>query len=69
MKIKECKKIDKYLVLVRELKKLWNIKVTLISIVVGATGTVPKSSEKRLGGIRDHRENSDHPDHSSLKIS
>ena len=33
------KKIDKYLDLARELKKLWNI-VTVISIVVGALGTV-----------------------------
>ena len=31
-----------YLNLARELKKLWNIKVTIIPIVIGAFGTVTK---------------------------
>ncbi len=31
---------DKYLDLARELKKLWNMKVTIIPIVIGAFGTV-----------------------------
>ena len=31
----------------RELKKLWNMRVTVIPIVVGALGTIPKSMEKR----------------------
>ena len=42
IKLKECKKKDKYLDLARELKKLWNMKVTIISIVIGAFGTVTK---------------------------
>ena len=33
---KEVKKIEKYLDLARELKKVWNMKVTLIPLVVGA---------------------------------
>ena len=41
-KLKECEKRDKYLDLARELKKLWNIKVTIIPIVIGAFGTVTK---------------------------
>ena len=42
IKLKECEKRDKYLDLARELKKLWNIKVTIIPIVIGAFGTVTK---------------------------
>ena len=49
MKIKESKKRDKYLYLVRELKKkLWNVKVTVIQIVIGALGTITKGWVKRL---------------------
>ena len=36
------KKKDKYLDLVRELKKLWNMKVTIVPIVIGALGTITK---------------------------
>ena len=36
IKLKECKKKDKYLNLARELKKLWNMQVTIIPIVIGA---------------------------------
>ena len=39
VKLKENKK-DKYLGLARKLKKLQNIKVTIIPIVIGALGTV-----------------------------
>ena len=42
IKLKECKKKDKYLDLARELKKVWNMKVTVIPIVIGAFGTVIK---------------------------
>ena len=42
IKLKECEKKDKYLDLARELKKLWNMKVTIISIVIGAFDTVSK---------------------------
>ena len=33
---------DKYRDLVRELKNLWNMKVAVIPIVIGALGTVTK---------------------------
>ena len=39
IKLKECEK-NKYLDLARELKKLWNMKVTIILIAIGAFGTV-----------------------------
>ena len=42
IKLKECEKKDKYLDFPRELKKLWNMKVTIIPIVIGAFGTVTK---------------------------
>ena len=42
VKLKENEKKDKYLDLARELKKLWNMKVTVIPIIIGAHGTVTK---------------------------
>ena len=48
VKMEENEKMDKYLDLARELKKIWNIKVKVIPIVVGALGTVPKGLEKGL---------------------
>ena len=48
IKLKECEKKYKYLDLSRELKKLWNIKVTIISIVIGAFGLVTKGLLKGL---------------------
>ena len=46
--LKESKKKDKYLDLARELKKLWNMKVTIVPIVIGALGTVTKGLLKGL---------------------
>ena len=48
IKLKECEKKDKYLNLARELKKLWNMQVTIIPIVIGAFGTVTKGLLKGL---------------------
>ena len=44
VKLKESEKKDKYLDLARELKKnkLCNMKLTFISIIIGAFGTVNK---------------------------
>ena len=42
IKLKKNGKREKYLDLTRELKKLWNMKVTVIPIVIGALGTVIK---------------------------
>ena len=50
IKLKEREKKDKYLNLARELKKLWNMKVTIIPIVIGAFGTVTKGL---LQGLED----------------
>ena len=48
IKLKEWEKKDKYLDLVRELKKLRNMKVTVIPIVIGIFGTVTKGLLKGL---------------------
>ena len=40
IKLKEYEKKDKYLDLAKELKKLWNMKVTTVPIVIGAFGTI-----------------------------
>ena len=48
IKLKESSKKDKYLNLARELKKLWNMQVTIISIVIGAFDTVTKELLKGL---------------------
>ena len=48
IKLKECEKRDKYLDLARELKKLRNMKVTIIPIVIGAFGTVTNGLLKGL---------------------
>ena len=51
LKLKECEKKDKYLDLARELKKLWNMQVTMIPIVIGAFGTVTKGLLKELENL------------------
>ena len=48
IKLKESEKKDKYLDLARELKKLWNMKVTIVPIVISAFGTITKGLLKGL---------------------
>ena len=48
--LKESEKNDKYLDLARELKRLWNMKVTIVRFVIGALGTVTKGL---LNGLED----------------
>ena len=40
VKLKEYEKKDKYQDLAKELKKLWNMKVTVIPIVISVLGTI-----------------------------
>ena len=42
VKLKECEKRDMYLDLARELKKLWNMIVMIMPIVIGVLDTVTK---------------------------
>ena len=46
MKIKESKKINEYLDLAREQRKLWNIKVTTISIIIWDLEIITKGLER-----------------------
>ena len=51
IKLKECENKDKYLDLARELKKLCNMQVTIIPIVMGTFGTVTKGLLKGLEDV------------------
>ena len=64
VKMKEREKISKFLDLVRKLKKLLNMTVTVIPIIVGTLGTVIKVTE----GIGNQKKNRDPIDHSIVKI-
>ena len=68
VKTKEFKKIEKYLDLARAQKRLWNIKVTVIPIVVEAFGSVLKGLEKKQGNWGSEEEQ-DHPNYNTAKIS
>ena len=46
VKIIESKKRDKSSNLTGELRKLWNIRVTVIPVIIGALGAVPQSLER-----------------------
>ena len=46
---KENEKVRKYQDLARELRKLWQVKVKVVPVVVGALGTIPL--EKHLKEI------------------
>ena len=48
--LKEREKKDKYHDLARELKNLWNMRVTIVPIVIGALGTITKGL---LKGMKD----------------
>ena len=61
VKFKGNEKKDKYLDFVREIKKLWNMKVTVIPIVIGALGTW-------TGGHGNKGTRGDHPDYSIFEI-
>ena len=49
--MKESEKINNCLDLAGEITKLWNMKVKIVPIVIGALGTVPKGLEKNLGEL------------------
>ena len=52
VKIQEGKKRNKHLDHPRKLKKLWNIRVTMIIVIVGVLGMVPKGLERRLKKLK-----------------
>jgi hypothetical protein len=48
---KEAKKILKYKNLVIEIQPMWNVKATVIPVLLGATGTISKSLRQYLTKI------------------
>ena len=67
VKLKESEKSDKYLDLARELKKLWNMKVTVIPIVICAIGTVTKGLVQGLEDLEIKRRR-EHPNYNIIEI-
>ena len=45
---KEQEKTEKYQNLARELKKIWNMKVIVTPVIIGALGATPEKLKKRL---------------------
>ena len=48
IEISQERKIENYHHLKRELQKLWNLKISIVPIVIGSLGTIPKPLEKHL---------------------
>ena len=61
VKLKENEKKNKYLDLAREVKKLWNMKATIIPIVIGGL-------DKGTRGLGNKRTSGDHPNYSIIEI-
>ena len=59
----KTKRMDKYLDLARELKKLWNMNGTIVLIVIGAFGTKTKGP----GGFGRWWTSGDHPNDSIIE--
>ena len=67
VKLKESEKKDKYLDLTRELKKLWNLNVTVIPIVICALGSHQRI-DTGAGGLGNKSTSGDHPYYRFIKI-
>ena len=63
--MRENKKINKYLNFARVLKKLWNMNMIMIPIVIGALRTIIKRLKQKQQKKGDQRMNQDH---STIKI-
>jgi hypothetical protein len=48
---KEAEKILKYKDLTIEIQRLWNVKINVIPVIIGATGTNEKSFRKYLSNL------------------
>ena len=60
VKMKENEKRYKYLDLAGEMKKVWNMKVTMIQVVIGALGTTPKGLGKAAGKVGNRKKSRPH---------
>ena len=68
VKLKRSEKRDKYLDLARELKKLWNMKVTMIPIVIDALVNRHQRISIRTGGLANNRTSGDRPNYCIIEI-
>jgi hypothetical protein len=48
---KEAEKILKYSDLTIEIQHMWNVKINVIPVIIGATGTISKSFRKYLSNV------------------
>ena len=48
---KEAEKKLKYKSLGIEIQRIWNLKCTIIPVIIGATGIVTRSLRKKLGAV------------------
>jgi len=53
---KEAEKILKYKVLTIEIQHMWKVKTSLISVIIGVTGTISKSFRKYIRNIPGNHE-------------
>jgi hypothetical protein len=53
---KEAEKILKYKDLTIEIKCMWNVKASVIPVIIGATGTISKSFRKYVSNIPGNRD-------------
>jgi hypothetical protein len=52
---KEAEKILKYKDLTIEIQRMWNVKIKVIPVIIGATGTISNSFRKYVSNIsRNH---------------
>ena len=52
----------------RTKNKQWNMKVTVIPVVIGTLGTIPKSLVNGLADLKNQRASGDHPNYSIINI-
>ena len=67
VKLNKSEKKNKYLDFARELKKLWNMKVTVIPIVNGALSSNQRNGSG-TGGLGNKRTSADHLNYIIIKI-
>ena len=52
IEISQQRKIKNYPDLKRELQKMWNLKISIMSVVIGTLRTIPNSLEKHLNKLK-----------------
>ena len=53
---KKAEKILKYKYLTIEIQRMWKVKTRVIPVIIGATGTISKSSRKYISNISGNHE-------------